>query len=57
VDKNRKEINYMNMENQQQDFYFEESEKFFQSLKGEFEYSKNEKVTENDELPFWASQR
>ncbi|MBR0599552.1 hypothetical protein [Sinanaerobacter chloroacetimidivorans] len=47
----------MNMENQQQDFYFEESEKFFQSLKEEFEYSKNEKVTENDELPFWASQR
>lgn len=47
----------MDTTNQNPDFYFEESEKFFEALKKEFEYYKGEKATESGELPFWVSKR
>lgn len=44
----------INMENE---FYFEECERFFNSIKEEIELAKASDTNENEDSPYWVSQR
>lgn len=46
------------MENKnEKDYYFEESEKFFNGIKEEIEGTNRENNNDNNDLPFWVSKR
>lgn len=44
----------INLENE---FYFEECERFFNSIKEEIELGKAPQTNDNEEYPYWVSQR